>query len=555
MRLRMVVKGKSEWWKAGGERGAQVVLERGEDNEEAGADGPASAPSDREAEMVTGEVTLGPQEDLVFVGERKRGEMELSRGLEVEPLECDVVLDCEVVEELVTQQEARESGVAAREQATGVPAEQRTRKAREPGLEEGPQTRGKRQRDCYPAEMVLRSKVARTGLGRACAEGILKRSTRLAQTKQRKPASPEGVLPLNVVKIRPPKKVVALACQEARRSSARGHHRQRQRSSPAVVELCDLTGDEAGHVADPEEKPAVSPASICYPAGEGGFELHEAELLALAPLTDLNGSLINFYIRHLQQHGAVRPGFFVADTYFYAKLCQVAARPSPAGAAHDLRSLLAYLACPDLFAHNAIAIPVHATGHWSLAVVCAPGLLAPLQPGKKRAAQGPAPFILHLDSLPKGRGGHDTALVARRLSRFVKDAWRAREAARLVAAGRAVPKAWHLPDLKERRVQVPQQDNSCDCGLFLLLNLARFLAAAPDVIHCAQVDHVFRGHDYPLTDAGLLRARLLQLAWRVFRQQHGPHWRPTVSAATGAALGVQLEADPRDEVEEEHSAC
>jgi hypothetical protein len=39
-------------------------------------------------------------------------------------------------------------------------------------------------------------------------------------------------------------------------------------------------------------------------------------------------------------------------------------------------------------------------------------------------------------------------------------------------------------------VQVPQQDNSSDCGLFLLLNLSRFLSAAPDVIHFAQVDDV-----------------------------------------------------------------
>lgn len=59
---------------------------------------------------------------------------------------------------------------------------------------------------------------------------------------------------------------------------------------------------------------------------------------------------------------AVRPGFFVADTFFYAKLCQVAASPSKGGAARDLRSLLNYLGCPNLFDQNALAIPVHGTG-------------------------------------------------------------------------------------------------------------------------------------------------------------------------------------------------
>jgi hypothetical protein len=85
------------------------------------------------------------------------------------------------------------------------------------------------------------------------------------------------------------------------------------------------------------------------------------------------------------------------------------------------------------------------TGHWSLAVVCRPGLLQPLQPGKKKAAQAPAPFVLHFDSLPRGRGGHDTALVAKRLGR----------------CGLFPPQSSKQPCL----LSAPKILSLCDCGI------------------------------------------------------------------------------------------
>lgn len=39
-------------------------------------------------------------------------------------------------------------------------------------------------------------------------------------------------------------------------------------------------------------------------------------------------------------------------------------------------------------------------------------------------------------------------------ARFVKDAWRERERQMLQQAGLEEPKAWYLPDLRERRIQV-----------------------------------------------------------------------------------------------------
>jgi hypothetical protein len=39
-------------------------------------------------------------------------------------------------------------------------------------------------------------------------------------------------------------------------------------------------------------------------------------------------------------------------------------------------------------------------------------------------------------------------------ARFLKDAWRERERGALQQAGLEEPKAWYLPDLRERRIQV-----------------------------------------------------------------------------------------------------
>ncbi|KAI3780035.1 hypothetical protein L2E82_09890 [Cichorium intybus] len=112
----------------------------------------------------------------------------------------------------------------------------------------------------------------------------------------------------------------------------------------------------------------------------------------------------------------------------------------------------------NLFQKDYIFIPVNYNYHWSLIVICHPGDVATYN----------VPCVLHMDSI---RGSH-TGLKGL-LQSYLKEEWKERnqEASEEICS--------RFDNLRFISLELPQQQNSYDCGLFLLHYVELFLKEAP----------------------------------------------------------------------------
>ena len=332
-----------------------------------------------------------------------------------------------------------------------------------------------------------------------------------------------------------------------------------------------------------------------------GVEVRGEDLVRLEKAEFLNDTLIDFYLGNLSEEfsgddgGQARVMFY--NSFFYAKLSQDVQKNSQGNV--SARSLLmqrrhnqlrawggANKAEDGVFSYDFLLIPVNATLHWSLAIICFPGRLLKyarayreaqravdvrddedipflfMDPGQVEAwkvdnVRFPQTFLLHLDS---STGMHLTPPLASKLKVFLHNELKCRlaldrqdreyaAAAALgaaaspigpslqdgdgtwaaTAAGLATPGVMErgkrsggshsdpsggatrsavpsgraspvqrdkMPDwvfdklpkavsltvnhrIEMARPSVPQQDNHCDCGLFMLHFAKRFAAEAP----------------------------------------------------------------------------
>ncbi|GFH16553.1 ULP_PROTEASE domain-containing protein, partial [Haematococcus lacustris] len=139
----------------------------------------------------------------------------------------------------------------------------------------------------------------------------------------------------------------------------------------------------------------------------------------------------------------------------------------------------------DLFSKDYVFVPIHEALHWSLALICHPGRWAQ-QPGQ------PGTCILHLDSMASGRL-HTPNTIFQTLRNYLAAEWASNAADPRPSTARAWAEAHPdaaPPSFNKEQCPcacckgLPQQDNHCDCGLFLLSYIDFFCHADP-----AYIDH------------------------------------------------------------------
>eukprot|EP00899_Mesostigma_viride_P024328 jgi/Mesvir1/507/Mv11371-RA.2 len=234
-------------------------------------------------------------------------------------------------------------------------------------------------------------------------------------------------------------------------------------------------------------------------AAEGGggaatsIYLETSDVDRLQPRQFLNDALIDFYVRFVQNEldEPLRRRCHFFNSFFFTKLRQqiqphtlVAAASSGDDGGSGAAALIkpGVLCSPsaqakvsyarvqrwarnvDVFSKDFIFVPVNQSCHWSLAIICHP----------RRAVTGPSAkgekaCIFHLDSL---RGTHTG--VAQHLRSYLLQAWRDPDRERGELASLEVSDEQFHSNLEEACPLVPQQDNYCDCGLFLLFYLEQF---------------------------------------------------------------------------------
>uniref|UniRef100_A0A1D2ABL5 Ubiquitin-like protease family profile domain-containing protein n=1 Tax=Auxenochlorella protothecoides TaxID=3075 RepID=A0A1D2ABL5_AUXPR len=246
-----------------------------------------------------------------------------------------------------------------------------------------------------------------------------------------------------------------------------------------------------------------------YPreGGPGSVQVTANDLVRLEPGSFLNDTIIDFYLRHVQDRlsSATLSRCYFYSTFFYSKLREkrggeipVGTRLKPGATAAECQALRNYHKVQkwtkdvDVFEKDFLFIPVHHALHWSLMIVCHPGCSY-----LSNAATGPTPCILHLDSM---QHGHKSAEAAHRIRSYLEAEYSNRIHSRGEERGDG-SRRFDATTFPHKRIKVVKQDNFCDCGLFLCAYAEYFARYLPPYIHAREAYEV--AYEYKKTNRDL----------------------------------------------------
>ena len=207
------------------------------------------------------------------------------------------------------------------------------------------------------------------------------------------------------------------------------------------------------------------------------------DLLTLEDGEFLNDSVIDFFVKKLRNddmepEDAARCHIF--NSFFFEKLVNVS--QSESSVAGEVRQKCAHERVErwtrnvNIFEKDYVFFPIHSHLHWSLVILCHPGEIGKVENLKEDSIildKKPAPYLLHLDSMA---GGHKTSYVVTRLREYLAMEYH-RQCGQSTRAGEVEKNGKLLQfssdSLPHLRMKIPQQDNGCDCGLFLLSCMVR----------------------------------------------------------------------------------
>uniref|UniRef100_A0A2N9FA67 Ubiquitin-like protease family profile domain-containing protein n=1 Tax=Fagus sylvatica TaxID=28930 RepID=A0A2N9FA67_FAGSY len=210
---------------------------------------------------------------------------------------------------------------------------------------------------------------------------------------------------------------------------------------------------------------------VIYPKGDSdAVSISKRDVDLLQPDTFINDTIIDFYIKYLKNQipPEERNRFHFFNSFFFRKLADMDKDPTSAsdGRAAFLR-VRKWTRKVDIFEKDYIFIPINFNLHWSLIVICHPGEVARLE-DEDLDKSAKVPCILHMDSI---KGSHTG--IKNLIQSYLWEEWKERQKAALEDISS------RFLNLRFVSLELPQQENSFDCGLFLLHYLELFLAESP----------------------------------------------------------------------------
>ncbi|KAL3814377.1 hypothetical protein ACJIZ3_015645 [Penstemon smallii] len=208
---------------------------------------------------------------------------------------------------------------------------------------------------------------------------------------------------------------------------------------------------------------------IIYPEGDpDAISISRTDVELLQPKTFINDTIIDFYNKFLlnKTNPVEQHRFHFFNTFFFRKLAEidrVLSSTSEGGKA--FQRVRKWTRNVDLFEKDYIFIPVNFSLHWSLIVICHPGEVAKLR--DKDVELSKRPCILHMDSI---RGSHRG--LEKLIRSYLWEEWKERY------DKQDEDISSKFLNLRFDALQLPQQENFFDCGLFLLHYAELFLEQA-----------------------------------------------------------------------------
>ncbi|XP_035490366.1 sentrin-specific protease 7b isoform X1 [Scophthalmus maximus] len=255
-----------------------------------------------------------------------------------------------------------------------------------------------------------------------------------------------------------------------------------------------------GHWSSGQQQQPLPARLIQYPAApcRGRITVNKEDLACLDAGQFLNDVIIDFYLKFLLLEGGggcVAERSHVFSSFFFKQLSRRRApgeddAPSLPDRHMRHRRVKTWTRHMDIFRKDYLFVPVNQESHWFLVVVCFPGLedvqyqechsstgsserttgkggLRPPPPectdlGRHRDTVMKRPCILVMDSLKLT----DHEDVCRLIRGYLQVEWDVRMKTR---------RLFSRDSMRSSSCRVPQQDNSSDCGVYLLQYVHSFL--------------------------------------------------------------------------------
>ncbi|KAE8656110.1 O-fucosyltransferase family protein [Hibiscus syriacus] len=249
---------------------------------------------------------------------------------------------------------------------------------------------------------------------------------------------------------------------------------------------------------------------VIYPKGDfDAVSISKRDVDLLEPETFINDTIIDFYIKYLKNkiEPEERQRFHFFNSFFFRKLADLDKDPSSIsdGRAAFVR-VRKWTRKLDMFGKDYIFVPVNFNLHWSLLVICHLGEVAAFK-DEDLAKSSKVPCILHMDSI---RGNH--AGLKNLVQSYLWEEWKERH------KETSEDLSSKFLNLRFVSLELPQQENSFDCGLFLLHYLELFLAEAPPNFNPFKITKFsnFLNLDwFPPTEASLKRTLIQKLIFEL----------------------------------------
>ncbi|KAB5568765.1 hypothetical protein DKX38_002558 [Salix brachista] len=245
---------------------------------------------------------------------------------------------------------------------------------------------------------------------------------------------------------------------------------------------------------------------VIYPKGDSdAVSIGKRDVDLLQPETFVNDTIIDFYIKYLKNQipPEEKHRYHFFNSFFFRKLADLDKDPSSVkdGRAAFLR-VHKWTRKVDLFGKDYIFIPVNFNLHWSLLVICHPGEVAGVK-DEETAKTVKVPCILHMDSI---KGTH--AGLKNLVQSYLWEEWKQRQ------KDTSEDVSSQFLNLRFVPLELPQQENSFDCGLFLLHYLELFLVEAPlnfSPFRINEFNKFLNGDWFPPAEASLKRTLIQRL--------------------------------------------
>ncbi|KAI3525543.1 hypothetical protein L1887_04402 [Cichorium endivia] len=274
---------------------------------------------------------------------------------------------------------------------------------------------------------------------------------------------------------------------------------------------------------------------ITYRGDCDSISITKRDFQLLDPEKFINDTIVDFYIEYLKR---IKPGnerihFF--NSFFFRKLADFDENQFQMfDAKSAFQRVRKWTKKVNVFQKDYIIIPVNFRLHWSLIVICHPGEVVNFK-DEELEVSTKVPCILHMDSIKGSHRGLENCIKC-----YLWEEWKERSnhTSEYIST--------KFMNMRFLRLEVPQQQNSYDCGLFMLHYMELFMKQAP--IDFNPLSNFISKDWFYSTEASLKRVRIKRLIVELAKSKSEQVLSPNINEEEPSEVN-------EEEVEFLHETC